>query len=38
MIRKFLKDKSGATVIEHGLTALLFVVACIAALDAMVWS
>ena len=37
MIREFLKDESGATVIEYGLTALLFAVACIAVLDAVAW-
>jgi Flp pilus assembly pilin Flp len=38
MMRKFLKDESGATVVEHALTALLFTVALIAAFDAIVWS
>lgn len=35
---KFLKDESGATVVEYALTALLFTVALAAALDAIVWS
>jgi pilus assembly protein Flp/PilA len=35
MIRKFLKDESGATAIEYGLIAALVAVACIAALEAL---
>ncbi|MEO6435560.1 MAG: Flp family type IVb pilin [Tepidisphaeraceae bacterium] len=35
MIRKFLKDESGATAIEYGLLAALIAVACIVALEAM---
>jgi pilus assembly protein Flp/PilA len=35
MIRKFLKDESGATAIEYGLIAALVAVACIVALEAM---
>jgi pilus assembly protein Flp/PilA len=32
MLRKFLKDESGATAIEYGLIAALVAVACIVAL------
>jgi pilus assembly protein Flp/PilA len=35
MIRKFLKDETGATAIEYGLIAALVAVACIVALEAM---
>ena len=35
MIRKFLKDESGATAIEYGLIAALVAVASIVALEAM---
>jgi pilus assembly protein Flp/PilA len=35
MIRKFLKDESGATAIEYGLIAALVAVACIVALTAV---
>jgi pilus assembly protein Flp/PilA len=35
MIRKFLKDESGATAIEYGLIAALVAIACIVALEAM---
>ena len=35
MIRKFLKDESGATAIEYGLIAALVAVACILALQAL---
>jgi pilus assembly protein Flp/PilA len=35
MIRKFLKDESGATAIEYGLIAALVAVACTVALEAM---
>jgi len=35
MIRKFLKDESGATAIEYGLIAALVAVACIVALEAL---
>jgi len=35
MIRKFLKDESGATAIEYGLLSALVAVACIVALEAL---
>ena len=35
MLRKFLKDESGATAIEYGLIAALVAVACIVALTAL---
>jgi pilus assembly protein Flp/PilA len=35
MIRKFLKDESGATAIEYGLIAALVAVACIVALTSV---
>jgi pilus assembly protein Flp/PilA len=35
MIRKFLKDESGATAIEYGLIAALVAVACIVALTSL---
>ena len=35
MIRKFLRDESGATAIEYGLIAALVAVACIVALTAV---
>ena len=35
MIRKFLKDESGATAIEYGLIAALIAVACIVALTSV---
>jgi pilus assembly protein Flp/PilA len=35
MLRKFLKDESGATAIEYGLIAALVAIAAIVALEAM---
>jgi pilus assembly protein Flp/PilA len=35
MLRKFLKDESGATAIEYGLIAALVAVACIVALTSV---
>ena len=35
MLRKFLRDESGATAIEYGLIAALVAVACIVALEAL---
>ena len=38
MLRKYLHDQIGATTVEYALTALLFVVAVIAALNAVAGS
>jgi len=36
VIQKFLNDKRGTAAIEYAMTALLFGVACIAAIEALV--